>query len=149
VPDHDTLGSDEHLPDEQANPLALRDGSALGCLPQTHQKAFEVLRELEIRLPVHRLCFQRPKLGTQGRNLFPQLRHPAAKFFQCDQLLLVGLDEALDGAFGAPELTLQGGFLYRDGACGPQLLQTAFELCTDELGSASKAVTWSQTTLSR
>jgi RNA-directed DNA polymerase len=65
VPYHDSFWPDEHLFDEQTeHPLTFRNGGGFGCGAQAHEKAFEVLRELEIRLPVQRLCFQGLELST-------------------------------------------------------------------------------------
>jgi hypothetical protein len=78
VADHNALRTHEHLADEQAkDSLTLGNRGALGNLPQPLPKAFEVLRELEVRLPVHRLGFHGFQLSAQGRGLLPQIRHPA------------------------------------------------------------------------
>src|SRR5206468_6399144 len=89
VTDHDAFRSDQHFPDEQAkDPLTLWNGGTMSCLAQAHQEALKVFRELEIRLPIHRLCFQSIELSPQGWDLLPRFRHAAAKFVQCDELLL-------------------------------------------------------------
>ncbi len=135
MPNHDSLWPHEHLFDEQTeHPLTFRNRGSIGCSSKTRKKALEILRELEIRLPVHRLCFLGLELSTQGGSLLPEFRRAAAELLQCDQLLLIGLHEAVDGAFGSPKRALKLRFLCRHRARGPQLLKTAIEFRSYELG---------------
>ena len=131
----DALRSDEHLSDKQPeNPLTLRNRGAPGCLAQTGEEASEVLGELKIPLAIHGLGFERFELGLKGRGLLSELGRAAAQLVQGDQLLLIGLHEAVDGALRSSELALQLRLLHDNRAGSPQLLETALELCMDELG---------------
>jgi hypothetical protein len=128
VADHHALGTDEDLPDEQAqHPLPLGDRGGVGAVAQPCQEALQGLGELQVGLLVDELGVEGVELGAEGLLLGPQGGHAGAELVQAEQLLLVGLDQPGDGGRGPGVLALQPG-LGRGGGVGRvQLGQAAVQ----------------------
>src|SRR5436189_152073 len=78
--------------------LAFLDGQVLGVLGEAGKELFEVLSELEVGLGVVQFGVERVELGGDRGLAFTQRRHAGAELVECDELFLVGLDQA--GAAG-------------------------------------------------
>ena len=142
--------ADENVFDEQAqDALAFGDGRCGGLAARPGEEVFEVVGELEVDLPVGELAVERVDLVVQAGLAGAQLGHAGAELVEGDQLLLVGADEPGDrrgglGQSGIETLALGGGRV--DGrTCSSRLLISL----RIRAGSASRAVMWFQTTVSR
>ena len=83
MPDHDPLGSDQNLFDEQtSNTLTLRDGRARCRLPQPGGETAQVLCQRKVRLLVERLCLQSLQLRCQAGFPLAQRRQSPPQFGQ-------------------------------------------------------------------
>ena len=150
VADGDLVGADENVFDEQAqDALAFGDGRCGGLAAQPGEEVFEVVGELEVDLPVGELAVERVDLVVQAGLAGAQLGHAGPELVEGDQLLLVGADEPGDrrgglGQSGIETLALGGGGVAVR-TCSSRLL-ISFRI---RAGSASRAVMWFQTTVSR
>ena len=62
------------------------------------------------------------ELRLHGRFALAECGHPDAEFLECEQLFLVGLDQACARAADAHELALESGALLSGGVGGAQRL---------------------------
>ena len=65
---------------------------------------------------------ERGELRLHGRFALAECGHPDAEFLECEQLFLVGLDQACARAADAHELALESGALLSGGVGGAQRL---------------------------
>ena len=97
--DGDAVVADENFSDDELNDaLAFLDGQVLGVLCEACEEPFEVLGELKVGLGVVQFGVERGELGGDRGLAFAQRRHAGAELVECDELFLVGLDQA--GAAG-------------------------------------------------
>ncbi|HXZ85563.1 MAG TPA: hypothetical protein VEI82_08745, partial [Myxococcota bacterium] len=131
--DRDLVIADEHLAHEQPHDLlALLDRELFGVGAEARVEALERLGELEVARGVVQLGIERVELGLQGRFALAQHGRAGAQLVERDQLFLVGLDQALEGAACAHQVALQSLAAVAGGVLGAEALEPPLDLGLDQ-----------------
>ena len=150
MPDGDPVGADADFLDHRAqDALTFEDRCGPGALAQPSEEPFQVVGEPEVGLLVNELGGQGLQLAVQVLALRPQRGDPLAQLVPCDQVLLVGADQAVDGRVDGGDLPVQPILAGVDRVGVAHPLQSAAGSARTSAGLASRAITCSHTRSSR
>ncbi|MEU1276434.1 hypothetical protein [Streptomyces sp. NPDC005799] len=140
VPDGDLLGADEDVLDQEPeHALAFGNVGRLRACTELGEEAFQVVGEFEVGVAVGELGCQGVELAAQVGLAGPEVGHAGPQFIDGDQLFLVCLDHAGDGAGGCGQSGLQTGAFASGRVRGAGLLQASVDLGADQSGVGEEA----------
>ena len=133
--DRVVVAADEHFADDEAqDSLLFFEVELVESVGEAAEEALEGVGEFEVGLGVVKLGVERVELGAECGLALAQRGHPGAQLVDRDQLFLVGLDQAGDGALSAGDVAFERFAASAGGVLGPQRLQPAVDLRAHQLG---------------
>ena len=129
----DLVLPDQHvLHQKPDNALPIGDFQCFSRRPQPLHKAGQGLGEPEIRLSIPGTIDDGFQFAMQGLLLTTELGRPVAQFVDGDQLLLIGIDQAVDALADSDQPSPQVGLALLVGIGGTRRLQSAVDLGADQ-----------------
>ena len=101
---------------------------------ESRQESVERVGEFEVGLGVVQLGVERVELGAECGLALAYRRHPGSQLVDREELFLVGLDQAGDGALSARDVAFERFAASAGGVFGAQRLEAAFDLRAHERG---------------
>jgi hypothetical protein len=149
VADGDFLGADEDVLDDGAqDALAVLDGGGSGAAAEPGEESFEVAGEIQVGVAVGGLGVEGGDLVLQAGLASAERRHAGAELVDGQELLGEGGDHRGDRRAGLGEGLLELAALAGDRSDVRALSSRLPISARMSAGSASRAVTWPQTTWS-